>query len=168
VEAGGAAERIAAKRLVDSAVAREGISMIRVFLALAVIWAILLPPFFTDGACTAEFNTVSRQIQDNKAAFASPSSALKYWQSQNVPVQVITSERCHRSRPRFVDVCGPGDLLYLGVPIQNKVCHYYRDSSVRVQFQYDDQGRLRGYEAAMDPYKYFHIPWLGINWYWGK
>jgi hypothetical protein len=168
VEAGSAAKRIATERLVDSAGAREGMSMIRVFLVIVLFWAILLPPFFTDGACTAEFDKVARQIQDDKAAFASPSSALKYWQSQNVPVQLISSQRCHRSRPRFVDVCGPGDLLYLAVPIQNKVCRYYRDSSVRVQFQYDDQGRLRGYEAAMDPYKYFHIPWLGINWYWGK
>jgi hypothetical protein len=168
VEAGGASKSFGAKRLVELADAREGVLMIRVLLVVVLFWAIILPPFFTDGACTAEFNAVSRQIEDNKAAFGSPSSALQYWQLQKVPVQVITSEGCHRSRPRFVDVCGPGDLLYLAVPIQNKVCHYYRDSSVRVQFQYDDQGRLRGYEAVMDPYKYFHIPWLGIKWYWGK
>jgi hypothetical protein len=142
--------------------------MIRVLLVIALFWAIFLPPFFTDGACTAEFNSVSRQILDNKAAFAAPSSALQYWQSQNVRVQVVTSERCHQSRPRFVDVCGPGDLLYVAVPIQNKVCHYYRDSSVRVQFQYDDRGRLRQYEATMDPYKYFSIPWTGIRFYWAK
>jgi hypothetical protein len=142
--------------------------MIRILLVIALFWAIFLPPFFTDGACTAEFNAVARQVQDNKAAFASPSSALQYWQSQYVRVQVVTSEACHRSRPRFVDVCGPGDLLYVAVPIQNKVCHYYRDSSVRVQFQYDDRGRLRQYEAAMDPFKYFSIPWTGIKFYWAK
>ena len=142
--------------------------MIRVLIAIALFWAIILPPFFTDGACTAEFNSVYRQIQDNKAAFASPASALRYWQTQNVPVQVVTSERCHVSRPRFVDVCGPGDLLYVKVPIQNKVCHYYRDSSVRVQFQYDDRGRLRQFDAEMDPYKYFSIPWTQIKFYWAK
>jgi hypothetical protein len=142
--------------------------MIRVLLAIALFWAIILPPFFTDGACTAEFNSVYRQIQDNKAAFASPASALQYWQAQNVRVQVVTSERCNVSRPRFVDVCGPGDLLYVKVPIQNKVCHYYRDSSVRVQFQYDGGGRLRQFDAEMDPYKYVSIPWTQIKFYWAK
>jgi hypothetical protein len=72
------------------------------------------------------------------------------------------------TKPRFVDTCGPGDLIYVTVPIQNKVCHYYRDSSVRIQFQYDDKGRLRQLEADMDPFKVFSIPWLGIKWFWGK
>jgi hypothetical protein len=142
--------------------------MIRILLIVALFWAAILPPFFTDGACTAEFNKVSRQIGDNEAAFASPASALQYWQSQNLPVQVVTSERCHVSRPRFVDVCGPGDLLYVKIPIQNKICRYYRDSSVRVQFQYDGGGRLRQFDAEMDPYKYFSIPWTGIKFYWAK
>jgi hypothetical protein len=142
--------------------------MIRVFLILALFWAVLLPPFFTDGACTAEFDQVSRQIQENKAAFSSPLSAQQYWYAQHLPVQVIAADRCRVSRPRFVDVCGPGDLIYVAVPIQNKVCHFYRDSSVRIQFQYDDRGRLRRFQADMDPFKLFSIPWLGIKLYWGK
>jgi len=143
--------------------------MIRVFLVIALIWLAALPPFFTDGACTAEFDRVARQIQDNRATFTSSSAATQaYWTSQDARVQAISAARCRITKPRFVDTCGPGDLIYVTVPIQNKVCHYYRDSSVRIQFQYDDKGRLRQLEADMDPFKVFSIPWLGIKWYWGK
>jgi len=142
--------------------------MIRLLLIIALFWAVTLPPFFTDGACTAEFDQVSRQIQDNKAALASPLSAQQYWYSRHVPVQVISADQCRISRPRFVEECAPGDLVYAVVPVKNKVCHYYRDSAVRMQFLYDDGGNLRQIQADMDPYKVFSIPWLGIKWYWGR
>jgi hypothetical protein len=142
--------------------------MIRMFVVIALVWLAALPPFFTDGACTAEFDQVARQIEDNKAAFATAAGAQAYWSALKVPVQVISAEHCRVSRPRFVDSCAPGDLVYLAVPIQNKVCHYYRDSSVRVQYKYDDRGRLRQFQADMAPFKVFSIPWLGIRWYWGK
>lgn len=142
--------------------------VIRVIVVIVLFWLIVLPPFFTDGACTAEFDRVARQIEDNRPAFASSAGAQAYWQSQHVPVQVITAQRCRIVKPRFIDYCGPGDLLYVTVPIQNKICHYYRDSNVRVQFQYDDRSHLRHFEAEMDPFKVFSIPWLGIRWYWGR
>jgi hypothetical protein len=82
--------------------------MIRVLLGLALIWAVLMPPFFTDGACTAEFDQV------------------------------------------------------------NKICRYYRDSEVRVRFQYDDRGRLRQLQADMKPFKFLSFPWLGTKLYWAK
>jgi hypothetical protein len=142
--------------------------MTRIILGIALIWAILMPPFFTDGACTAEFDQVARQIQDNKPSLSSPASALSYWNSLHVPIQVISAERCRISKPRFVEDCGRGDLLYVTVPIKNKVCHFYRDSDDRIQLQYDDRGRLRQLQADMKPFKYFSVPWLGHDLYWGK
>ena len=142
--------------------------MLRLILVLALVWLALIPPFFTHGACTAEFNGVARQIQDNKPALASPASAQAYWSSMHVPVQVISADRCRMSKPRFLDSCGPGDLLYIAVPVQNKVCRFYRDSDVRVQLQYDDRGRLRQLQADMKPFKLFSLPWLGVELYWGK
>lgn len=142
--------------------------MIRLILVIVLIWLFLIPPFFTDGACTAEFDQVARQIQDNKPALSSSASAQAYWNSVQVPIQVISAERCRVSRPRFVDSCGPGDLLYVAIPIQNKVCHFYRDSDVRIQLQYDDHGRLRQLQADMKPFKFFSLPWLGLKLYWGK
>ena len=142
--------------------------MTRVILVIALVWLALMPPFFTDGACTAEFDKVARQIQENKPSLASSASALAYWNSAHVPAEVITAARCRVSRPRFVDSCGPGDLLYVAVPIQNRICHFYRDSDVRVQLQYDDRGRLRQLQADMKPFKFFSLPWLGLKLYWGK
>jgi hypothetical protein len=142
--------------------------MIRLFLVIALVWLVLMPPFFTDGACTAEFDKVARQIEDNKPSLASSVSARAYWDSLHVPVQVISAERCRASKPRFLDYCGPGDLLYVAVPIQNKICHFYRDSDVRVQLQYDDRGRLRQLQADMKPFKFFSFPWFGLKLYWAK
>jgi hypothetical protein len=142
--------------------------MIRVMLVIALVWLALMPPFFTDGACTAEFDKVARQIQDNKPSLASYASAQAYWNSVHVPPLLITAAQCRNSRPRFVDSCGPGDILYVAVPIQNKICHFYRDSDVRVQLRYDDHGRLRQLQADMKPFKFFSIPWLGLKLYWGK
>ena len=142
--------------------------MIRLMLVIALVWLALMPPFFTDGACTAEFNKVARQIQDNKPSLASSASAQEYWNSLHVPAELITAARCRVSRPRFVDSCGPGDLLFVTIPIQNRICHFYRDSDVRVQLQYDDHGRLRQLQADMKPFKFFSFPWLGLKLYWGK
>ncbi len=142
--------------------------MIRLILAIVLIWLVLLPPFFTDGACTAEFDQVARQVEDNKPALATSATAQAYWNSQHAPMQVISADRCRSVKPRFVDACGRGDLLYVTIPIQNKVCRFYRDSEVRVQLQYDDQGRLRQLQADMKPFKYFSVPWLGLKLYWGK
>jgi hypothetical protein len=142
--------------------------MIRVLVAIALVWLVLMPPFFTDGACTAEFDNVARRIQENKPSLVSFASAREYWNSAHVSVQEISAAQCRVSRPRFVDSCGPGDLLYVAVPIQNKVCHFYRDSDVRVQLKYDDRGRLRQLQADMKPFKYFSFPWLGVKLYWAK
>ena len=142
--------------------------MIRLFLVTALVWLALMPPFFTDGACTAQFDKVARQIQDDKPSLASSASAQAYWSALHIPVQVISAERCRVSKPRFLDYCGPGDLLYIAVPIQNRVCRFYRDSDVRVQLQYDDRGQLRQLQADMKPFKFFSLPWLGLKLYWGR
>jgi hypothetical protein len=142
--------------------------MIRLIILMALVWLAVLPPFFTNGACTAEFNEVSSQIADNRKAFASPGLAEGYWRAQHVPVESISAQQCRRSRPRFVDDCGPGDLLYVTVPIRNQVCRIYRDSSVRVQLKYDDSGSLRQLQTDMKPFKYLRLPWSGVTFYWAK
>ncbi len=142
--------------------------MIRVFIVIVVIWLVLMPPFFTEGACTAEFDKVAREIRDNKPTFASVASAQAFWSPPRASVQKISAAECQVSRPSFIDSCGPGDLLYVSVPIQNKICHYYRDSEVRVLYQYDEHGRLRRLQADMKPFKYFSFPWLGMKLYWAK
>jgi hypothetical protein len=47
-------------------ISREPVSdaspMIRIMLVIALVWLASMPPFFTDGACTAEFNKVDYGI----------------------------------------------------------------------------------------------------------
>lgn len=66
--------------------------MIRIFLAIALVWLILLPSFFTGGACTAEFDQVARQFQGNKSSLASSESAQAIGGSLRIPVQVISAQ----------------------------------------------------------------------------
>ena len=142
--------------------------MIRLFLIIAAIWLAVLPPFFTDGACTAEFNQAALQIDENRPALASLASAEAYFTSLHVPFQVISAERCRVSKPRDLGRCGPGDLLRAAIPVKNWVCRLYRDSTVRVQLQYDEHGRLRQLQTRMDPFKYFSVPGTGKQFYWGR
>jgi hypothetical protein len=147
----------------------ESLISVIIVIAILLIWAALMPPFFTAGACDAEFDVVASQIAQNKPLLASPELAAAYfWRSANLPVRIISAEQCQRSRPRFVDGCGAGDLLYVTIPIRNTVCRIYRDSEIRVQLQYDEKGRLRRLQTDMHPFKYLRLPWLGINWYWGR
>jgi hypothetical protein len=141
--------------------------VIRLFLIIAAVWLIALPPFFTDGACTAEFNRVALQIDEAKPQLTSPASAKTYFTSGQVPFQVISAERCRVSKPRDIDRCGPGDLVRAAIPVKNLVCRIYRDSTIRVDLQFDERGRLRQLQTQMDPFKYFSVPWTGVKVYWG-
>jgi hypothetical protein len=49
------AVRTGLSRHSDNRGPRRGHHMIRLFLVIALVWLALMPPFFTDGACTAEF-----------------------------------------------------------------------------------------------------------------
>jgi hypothetical protein len=142
--------------------------MVRLFLIVAAIWMVFLPPFFTEGACTAEFNQAALQIDKHRQELASSASAQAYFASIQIPVQVVSAERCRASRPRYVDTCGSGDLLNAAIPVKNKICRLYRDSSIRVQLQYNEDGHLRQLETRMDPFRYFSIPGTSIKLNWGK
>lgn len=137
-------------------------------LAIALLIAAQFPPFFTDGACNAELDRVTSEVDANSKAFTSLRSSKSYWTARNAAVRTVSPEQCRVSRPRFVSDCGPGDLLYISVPVQNRVCRFYRDSAITVQMQYDDRERLRQIRADMSPFKFFPIPWVGITINWAK
>jgi hypothetical protein len=48
------------------------------------------------------------------------------------------------------------------------VCHFYRDSTIRVQLQYDGNGRLERELIDMNPFKFLALPWIGKTLYWGR
>jgi hypothetical protein len=121
--------------------------MWRFYLALALVWLGLAPPLFTDGACTAEFESHSARI---------------------VPAALLTLDDCRRAKPRFLDHCRPGPLVYARVPVNNWVCRLYRDDEVRVQLHYDDLGRLLRVQTDMNPFKFVRVPYVNTTVYWAR
>jgi len=140
--------------------------MWRLFVLLALGWAVVLPPLFTRGACTAEFEAESRRIDADRGELPDPDRAVDYWRRRAVPFYLVTNESCRRSRPRFVVECGGGPLVYARVPVRNEICRVYRDDSILVQMQYDSRNRLARTEVDMAPFKSLPIPFMhtAIDW----
>jgi hypothetical protein len=139
---------------------------LRYFLViLALGWLAFLPPFFTHGACDAEFQQERAEVASNHAAFASVELARSYWQSKAVPVSVLSPDQCDHLTLKFLDTCGPGPLVYAAVPVKNRICRFYRDDSVTVQLGYDEHGQLQRVETDMKPSKSLTIPFVG-TFYW--
>jgi hypothetical protein len=123
--------------------------MWRFYLAPALVWLGLAPPLFTDGACTAEFEFHSARIAADRAA-------------------LLTLDDCRRAKPRFLDHCGPGPLVYARVPVNNWVCRLYRDDEARLQLHYDDLGRLLRVQTDMNPFKFVRVPYVNTTVYWAR
>jgi len=140
--------------------------MWRLAVLLALGWAVVLPPLFTRGACTAEFEAESRRIDADRAQLPDPDRAVDYWRRRAVPFHFVTNESCRRSRPRFVVECAGGPLVYARVPVRNEICRVYRDDSILVQMQYDSRNRLARTEVDMAPFKSLPIPFMhtAIDW----
>jgi len=133
-------------------------------VALAFAWALVMPPLFTHGACTAEFDAESRRVDADRASFPDPARAASYWTARNIAYYSVSSESCRRSRPRFLANCGDGTLIYARVPVANAVCRVYRDDSILVQLQYDARNRLARTQVDMAPFKSLPLPWMRLDW----
>ena len=141
--------------------------MVRILAVVALVWLALMPPLFTGGACTAEFDHEAAQLVANQKSLATPALAQAYWGSRQVPIWVVSAEQCRRAKPRFVEVCGSGVLVHAVVPVLNRVCRFYRDDGIRVQLQYDDHNRLARMVTEMNPFRSLPLP-FGINLHWAR
>ncbi len=142
--------------------------MLKFMTVIVVIWLALMPPLFTDGACTAEFDRESSQLSANQKSLATPALAQSYWASRQIPISTLTAKQCRLARSKFVDSCSSGDLVYVAVPIENRVCRIYRDDEIRVKLQYDDKSRLTRMQTDMNPFKSLPLPWFGVTVHWGR
>jgi len=139
--------------------------MIRILIVVALIWVALLPPLFTDGACTAEYEAAAALVSASEPGIRTPDAALQFFQAKAIPVTLLTPEDCARSKPRFLTQCSSGTLVYADVPVRNKICRFYRDDVTLLQLQYDRRGRLSRALSEMSPYKFLSLPWGGrIDW----
>jgi hypothetical protein len=135
---------------------------------VVVVWLALMPPLFTGGACTAEYDAATNQVVDAARSLKTPQAALEYFRSRSLPAVVITPEQCRQAKPRFLDRCSSGSLIYAKLPVRNKVCSLYRDDEVKVQVQYDDKGRLVRLKTDMAPFKSLPIPFFSSSLYWAR
>lgn len=138
----------------------------KTLLALvALVWIALLPPLFTRGACSEEYEEVNTLVAANKQDFASPAAALQALQRRGVAARLLTPDDCARAKPRFLMQCRSGSLVYAEVPVRNRVCRVYRDDKTLLQLQYDRRDRLLSTLVEMSPYKFLPLPWGGsIDW----
>lgn len=131
----------------------------RVLIALFLVgWLAILPPFFTNGKCTAEFEAVSSRFETQRNNISKLEPAKKWLDDSGDHYAEITQSSCRASRPRFIADCGNGSILYLKVPVKERVCRMYRDDATRVQLHYDDKGRLARIISEMAPYKSLPLP----------
>lgn len=143
--------------------------MLARFLAVVVLaWLVLMPPLFTGGACTREFEEEGGRVERDRRAIASPALAAGYWTARGIPHTVLSREQCRRAKPRFLQACGDGALVYARVPVRNAVCSLYRDGEILVQLHYDDRGRLGRTQVDMKPFKSLPIPFAGVAVHWAR
>jgi hypothetical protein len=138
--------------------------LVRVLAVVALVWIVLLPPLFTDGACTAEFDREAARIDADRASLRTPAQAATYFHARGVPYSVYSLEQCRRARPRSVANCGDGALVYARAPVGNPICKLYRDDEVRIHLHYDDRDRPARIVLDMSPYKSLPLPGFVLHW----
>lgn len=136
----------------------------RTFLLCALIVAgiaSILPPFFTHGACTAEFDATAGMLADARPQLLTLTAAQQYLNAHALAYRLIPAERCESTPLRDVESCPGGALLMGTVPVQNRICRYYRDSSVRFQLGFNAHEQLVRIQTDMNPYGKLRLPFIG-------
>lgn len=142
--------------------------MWKFYLAVALVWLALMPPFFTGGACNAEFAEARKKIGASDRAYRTVEQAVARLAADGIAHQVVTAESCRQSKPRFLDVCPGEPLIRADIPVKNPVCAVYRDANIRLTLQFHEKGWLEQVSADMKPDKYLHIPGLEVRLHWGR
>lgn len=137
-----------------------------VLLVLGVL--ALLPPLFTHGACTAEFEAAGDALEHQRGQMGTLDRAESYLKSQALSFKILTAERCSASPPRDVEVCPGGPMLLVRLPVKNTTCRYYRDDSIRLQIGFNKQEQLVHLQTDMNPYRMLKVPLIGLEVDWAK
>lgn len=138
---------------------------VKLLLGVAVAWAALMPPLFTHGACTAEYDAENKRLEEARDAIKTPAAADAWYSTRGVPHAMLSVDECRHRKPRNLSRCGSGPLVVANVPVSNLICRIYRDDRVAVMLQYDETDRLARVESEMSPFKSLPLPWGGaIDW----
>ncbi len=144
--------------------------MRRVAPTLLVILVLLLPlpPLFTAGACTAEFEQASGTFERSKNELLTLNTAIAYLSAHHMTYGTVSPERCELSPPRDVEVCPGGPILIIAVPVKNRICRYYRDATIRQQLSFNRAEQLVRLQTDMNPFHFLNVPFLNIEVAWAK
>jgi hypothetical protein len=123
--------------------------------------AAALPPFFTHGACTQEFDAAGSLLEQARPELLRLTGAQQFLIAHGLGYRLISAERCESAPPREVESC-PGGALLLGiVPVRNPICRYYRDNNVHFQLGFNTREQLVRIQTDMNPYRRLPIPFYG-------
>jgi len=128
------------------------------WLLVALGVGALLPPLFTHGDCTAEFDAVADQLEGARGALATLPKARQYLAAHGLAYQTLSPQQCAAAHPREVESCPSGVLLLGAVPVKDRVCRYYRDDSVRFQLAFNVRDQLIHVQTDMHPYRMLKFP----------
>ena len=139
--------------------------MKKLLALVALIWLVLLPPLFTGGECTREFDDENAKVERERTAIRGSSQAVAYWNARGIAPRVMTVDQCRRAKPRDLSTCGSGPIVQASVPVKNLVCKVYRDDEIRVRFFFDEHGRMSQTSVDMKPFYSLPVPGgVVINW----
>lgn len=142
--------------------------MVRLLVVLAVVWLALMPPLFTGGACSREFEDEAARLERDRPQLTTPARAASYWGARGVAIEVMSVDQCRHAKPRDLANCGDGPILTARVPVKNTICRIYRDDDIRVRLHFDDHDRLWRIATDMSPYRSLPIPFTGAMLHWAR
>lgn len=125
---------------------------------LAVAWLALMPPLFTGGACSAEFDRANAWVEAQRQALSTPDAAVAALEAQGASAVLTSNQQCRLVKPRHVQHCDFGALVRAEWPVTHRVCSIYRDDNVKISLTYDNRLRLARIETDMAPYKSLPLP----------
>jgi len=132
--------------------------IVLLWLLAAAAVAALLPPLFTHGACTAEFDAFSDRLEAARPQLLTLPRAQAFLAAHGLSYQALSAQQCETLHPREVEMCPSGVLLLGAVPVQDRVCRYYRDDSVRFQLAFNGRDQLIHVQTDMHPYRMLKFP----------
>ena len=129
---------------------------------------LMLPPFFTHGTCQAEFETASAVIEHSQGGVSTLSQARTYLGEHAVAYRLEEPPPCPAGAQPDTLSCPEGPKLFASIPIQNRICRFYRDDSVHVRLDFNARQQLTRIQTDMKPFRTYRIELLGLELYWAR
>lgn len=145
--------------------------MRRIIVTVVLIVAALViavPPFFTHGACTAEFDATAGSFEGARAELATLEQARAWLAARAIGYLTVPADRCDNWPSREALECHGGPVLLIARRVSDPICRYYRDPTIRVQLGFNSHQQLVKVQTDMNPYKILKMPALGLEIYYAK